>query len=340
MIGKGNFGEVWIAKWHFVSTVAVKKLLSKEVSTKETEKFLHELQLMSQLRAPNVTQVFGGFSDENNNLNIVMEYLDGGSLKNYLEDLVSKKEFLSLKRILTICLEITAGMIFLSSKGVIHRDLAARNILVSNDLKIIKVADFGLAKATETYYKGTFEKPIPVKWCSIEVIKNRKYSEKSDVWSWAVTVWEIFSYGDLPYSTMINGESLQFIVDGNRLSQPNNCPLQLYNLLLECWDFDPEKRPTFLQIILRLREIESCIFSEQEQSLVSFQVSTPIKEKVVVTAVRQKRESEAPNDVGKCFHCGKNAVFNCSRCLLVKYCSRECQIADWKQHKSSQTNMK
>jgi len=140
-------------------------------------------------------------------------------------------------------------MIYLESQGIVHRDMAARNVLVSSDLKAIKVSDFGLATALEsTYYNGSKEKPLPVKWCAPEVIKRRRYSSKSDVWSLGVTFWEVFSQGARPFSAMTNTEAFEFVEAGNRLKKPAGCPLEMYELMLKCWEKDYEKRPSFEKI--------------------------------------------------------------------------------------------
>ena len=176
-----------------------------------------------------------------------MEHLDGGSLDSYFEKAPQNSQ--TTETLLRICLEITAGMIYLESQGVVHRDLAARNVLVSKDLKAVKVSDFGLATILESaYYNGSKEKPLPVKWCAPEVIKRRRYSSKSDVWSLGVTFWEVFSEGEIPYGLMTNQEAFYFVCSGSRLEKPDACPNEMYELMLKCWDADFEKIPAFEKV--------------------------------------------------------------------------------------------
>jgi len=243
VLGRGAFGEVWRGIWNKGTPVAVKKLLSDNAAA--SEDFLKELEIMESLKAPNVVQTFGYFQDKENKLNLVMEFLDGGALDKFLQEAKANSKSPSLESKLKLCHEITAGVLYLHSRNILHRDLAARNVLVSEDLKLIKVSDFGLATSvSSSYYSGSKDKPLPVKWCALEVIANRRYSRSSDIWSMSVIFWEIFSGGETPYATMNNTEAFEFVKQGNRLEKPcSDCPEELYKLMLDCWNEDYEKRP-------------------------------------------------------------------------------------------------
>lgn len=137
------------------------------------------------------------------------------------------------------------GMSYLEEQRIVHRDLAARNVLVGDDLAC-KVADFGLARLLkDDVYSPRSSSKIPVKWTAPEAASYCVYSPKSDVWSFGVLLYEVFTYGRCPYEGMSNHETLQRIARGYRLPRPAACPAEVYALMLGCWRRCPEERPDF-----------------------------------------------------------------------------------------------
>ncbi|XP_070506941.1 uncharacterized protein [Chironomus tepperi] len=146
-------------------------------------------------------------------------------------------------------MQIALGMKHLEEKRITHRDLAARNILIDEN-KNLKISDFGLSRWG--IYVNTKNKKVPLRWLSIEAMKDNLYSSKSDVWSFAIVLWEIGTLGGFPYPTIQNHELLSFLKSGKRLEKPENCSDVLYELMLQCWTTDPDDRPNFSDICKKL----------------------------------------------------------------------------------------
>lgn len=156
---------------------------------------------------------------------------------------------LSCAEQLCIARQVAAGMAYLSERKFVHRDLATRNCLVGENM-VVKIADFGLSRNiySADYYKANENDAIPIRWMPPESIFYNRYTTESDVWAYGVVLWEIFSYGLQPYYGMAHEEVIYYVRDGNILSCPDNCPLELYNLMRLCWSKLPADRPSFCSI--------------------------------------------------------------------------------------------
>ncbi|XP_016425447.1 megakaryocyte-associated tyrosine-protein kinase-like [Sinocyclocheilus rhinocerous] len=146
--------------------------------------------------------------------------------------------------------DVCEGMEHLESKKLLHRDLAGRNILVSEDT-VAKVSDFGLAKVSST---ATDNSKLPVKWTAPEALKNTKFSAQSDVWSYGVLLWEIFSYGRQPYPKIPVSEVRERVDQGYRMEPPDECPPDVYSIMTSCWETEPKRRPSFHKLRERLEK--------------------------------------------------------------------------------------
>ncbi|XP_035715605.1 insulin-like peptide receptor [Folsomia candida] len=150
------------------------------------------------------------------------------------------------------CGEIADGMDYLISKNLLHIDLATRNILLSTE-QTAKISDFGLSKKLyeSLYYKKVQggNMWLPMKWSAFESLMSLKFSSQSEIWSYAVTVWEIFSFGDEPYPEVCDMVDLiRLLNSGDRLDCPKRCDQETYELMKRCWEIDENQRPSFVEM--------------------------------------------------------------------------------------------
>jgi proto-oncogene tyrosine-protein kinase Ret len=162
--------------------------------------------------------------------------------------------------LLSFAYQIASGMEYLSNMSVVHRDLACRNILVDKD-KMLKIADFGLSREGEMYISKTTGQ-VPLRWMSVETIRDRVFTTKSDVWSYGITLWEIGTLGGYPYPTHNNRELLEALQKGYRLSKPANCTNDIYLIMQQCWNEDPECRPSFSDLRCKMDHMLSSTHKE------------------------------------------------------------------------------
>uniref|UniRef100_A0A672QGJ6 Platelet-derived growth factor receptor alpha n=1 Tax=Sinocyclocheilus grahami TaxID=75366 RepID=A0A672QGJ6_SINGR len=156
-------------------------------------------------------------------------------------------EGLTTVDLLSFTYQVARGMEFLASKNCVHRDLAARNVLLSQG-KIVKICDFGLARDImhDNNYVSKGSTFLPVKWMAPESIFDNLYTTLSDVWSYGILLWEIFSLGGTPYPGMVVDSSFyNKIKSGYRMVKPEHASSDVYELMMKCWNSEPEKRPSF-----------------------------------------------------------------------------------------------
>ncbi|CAG9854908.1 unnamed protein product [Phyllotreta striolata] len=258
-LGHGQFGEVWEGMWNNTTPVAIKTL---KPGTMDPKDFLAEAQIMKKLRHPKLIQLYAVCTVEEP-IYIITELMRNGSLLEYLQ---GKGKGLKLTQLIDMAAQIAAGMAYLESQNYIHRDLAARNVLVA-DGNVVKIADFGLARLIkEDEYEARVGARFPIKWTAPEAANYSKFSIKSDVWSFGILLTELVTYGRIPYPGMTNAEVLHQVEHGYRMPAPPSCPPALYDIMLECWNRDPMRRPTFETLQWKLEDFFTMDGSEYKEA--------------------------------------------------------------------------
>lgn len=166
--------------------------------------------------------------------------------------LLSDSPLLSLNDLLSFSHQVSQAMDFLSSRKCVNRDLAAKNVLVCEG-KLVKICDFGLARdlKEDQDYIARGNSFLPVKWMSPESIFQNIYSSQSDVWSYGVLLWEIFSLGGTPYPDLpLTQEFYSSLKRGYRMSRPDHAPLNMFDLMKHCWEEKPQSRPSFSSLVV------------------------------------------------------------------------------------------
>ncbi|XP_065217528.1 fibroblast growth factor receptor 2-like [Planococcus citri] len=262
-LGEGEFGKVVQAEarniWergNGIVTVAVKMLKDDHMDSDMID-LVSEMELMKLLGShQNILRLLGCCS-QGGPLLVITEYAQNGNLKNCLQKHLHHSIKMEESTLLTYARQIAQGMVYLSSIKCIHRDLAARNILVTAQFTM-KIADFGLARDVRhtEYYKKTSNGRLPIKWMAPEALFHNKYTTQSDVWSYGILFWEIITLGDNPYPSIEDFTGLRnALMQNYRMEKPPNASTNVYNLMMDCWNFEPEDRPNFLSIVERLEEL-------------------------------------------------------------------------------------
>jgi len=252
-IGKGEFGDVRLGTYAG-KKVAVKELLN--VTSLATQKFLTEAKVMTSLQHENLVRLLGlvieekGCKDERVKIFLVTEYMGKGSLLEYLRS--RGRQYVTKRDQIKFAYDTCCGMAYLESTLVVHRDLAARNVLLSEDGQA-KVADFGLASSDGATVEGG---KLPIKWTAPEALRHAEFSNKSDMWSFGILLWEIYSFGRVPYPRIPLGDVVKHVEKGYQMEAPDGCPPPVYTIMKDAWKLNPKERPSFALVKDKLEEFK------------------------------------------------------------------------------------
>ncbi|KAI4904272.1 hypothetical protein NFI96_030082, partial [Prochilodus magdalenae] len=227
------------AYYNNTTKVAVKTL---KPGTMSVEAFLEEANLMKTLQHDRLVRLYAVVT-KTEPIYIITEFMANGSLLDFLKSDSGAKQ--QLPKLIDFSAQIAEGMAYIEKKNYIHRDLRAANVLVSESL-LCKIADFGLARVIEDdQYTAREGAKFPIKWTAPEAINYGSFTIKSDMWSFGILLYEIITYGKIPYPGMSNGEVMTQVQRGYRMPCPENCPPELYDIMNNCWKNKPDDRPTF-----------------------------------------------------------------------------------------------
>ncbi|KAM3726992.1 Myoblast growth factor receptor [Dirofilaria immitis] len=153
---------------------------------------------------------------------------------------------LTQRHLVQFAWQVAKGMEFMASRKIIHRDLAARNVLVADGF-VMKISDFGLSRDVHynDYYRKKGNGRLPIKWMALEALDSHVYTIYSDVWSFGILLWEIMTLGGTPYPSIAMQQLYSCLKEGYRMEAPDNCPEEVYDVMVACWQEKPENRPSF-----------------------------------------------------------------------------------------------
>ncbi|NXE43887.1 NTRK1 factor, partial [Ptilorrhoa leucosticta] len=292
-LGEGAFGKVFLAecynllpeqekmlvavkvrRGHDVGTRGVRGGVTdaacpqalKEVTESARLDFQREAELLTVLQHEHIVK-FYGVCTEGEPLIMVFEYMKHGDLNRFLRSHGPDAKILeqgpgqprgplALGHMLHIATQIASGMVYLASLHFVHRDLATRNCLVGHDL-VVKIGDFGMSRDiySTDYYRVGGRTMLPIRWMPPESILYRKFTTESDIWSFGVVLWEIFTYGKQPWYQLSNTEAIECITQGRELERPRTCPSEVYAIMQSCWHREPQQRRPIKEIHSRLQAL-------------------------------------------------------------------------------------
>ncbi|KAL9239693.1 hypothetical protein vseg_013992 [Gypsophila vaccaria] len=279
VIAHGTYGSVYKAVYDG-QDVAVKVLdwgedgMATAAQTANLrESFRNEVAVWHKLDHPNVTKFIGASmgtsnliipvsSSSNNGRDalpsraccVVVEYLAGGTLKNYL--IRNRRRKLAIKVVIQLALDLSRGLSYLHSKKIVHRDVKTENMLLDTS-RTLKIADFGVARVEAQNPRDMTGETGTLGYMAPEVLDGKPYNRKCDVYSFGICLWEIYCC-DMPYPDLSFADVSYAVVRQNlRPDVPRCCPAALGSIMRKCWDANPEKRPNMDEVVRLLEGVDT-----------------------------------------------------------------------------------
>uniref|UniRef100_A0ACD5TD99 Uncharacterized protein n=1 Tax=Avena sativa TaxID=4498 RepID=A0ACD5TD99_AVESA len=274
VIARGTFGTVHRGVYDGID-VAVKLLNWGEDGRSEQEimtvraSFSQEVSVWHKLDHPNVTKFIGaimGATDlnvraSNGNIGmpsniccVIVEYLAGGTLKQFL--IKNRRRKLAFKVVIQIALDLARGLSYLHSQKIVHRDVKTENMLLDKT-RTLKIADFGVARLEAANPSDMTGETGTLGYMAPEVLNGNPYNRKCDVYSYGICLWEVYCC-DMPYADLTFSEVTSAVVRQNlRPEIPRCCPSSFANVMKRCWDANPDKRPEMAEVVSLLEAIDT-----------------------------------------------------------------------------------
>ncbi|XP_020578374.1 serine/threonine-protein kinase HT1-like [Phalaenopsis equestris] len=252
---QGAFGKLYRGSYNG-EDVAI-KLLEKPENDPERaqlmeQQFAQEVMMLATLKHLNVVRFIGACRKQTVWC-IVTEYAKGGSVRQFLTRRQNRS--VPLKIAVRQALDVARGMAYVHGLGFIHRDLKSDNLLIFGD-KSIKIADFGVARI-EVQTEGMTPETGTYRWMAPEMIQHRPYTQKVDVYSFGIVLWELIT-GMLPFQNMTAVQAAFAVVNrGARPIIPSECPPALGEIMTRCWNANPDVRPPFADIVKLLENVQA-----------------------------------------------------------------------------------
>lgn len=259
LVGKGNFGVTYKAQYVKVDsepplTVAVKSLQGTNTDKKALLKYLKNGLVLKELQHNHIIPILAVCLSVSDDPVVVVPYMDTPDLRTHIRD---SSKSLAVSTLLDYGQQIADGMAYLVELKVIHHNLAARNCLLCEG-KTVKVTDIGLTQelfSKDYYFTEEHTAKLPVKWMAPESLENFVFSIQSDVWSYGVVLWELMTRGVTPYPDVVPWDVHSYLQSGRRMQKPKYCPEFIYQLMLKCWQLEPDDRPSFTEILASLDKV-------------------------------------------------------------------------------------
>ncbi|KAI5749842.1 hypothetical protein M8J76_010658 [Diaphorina citri] len=267
LLHEGTFGRIYGGTFHDSNenkTVdAIIKTVSDEASKAQINTLLSEGTMMTGLSHNNILGILAVSHDCQLPPLLVYPYSPKGNLKRFLINCRlrgGEKYTLGTQDMVSMAIQVAVAGVYLHTQRLYHRDIAARNVVMDEHMHI-KLADNALSRDIFPcdYHCLDDNENRPVKWMALESILEYEYSGASDVWSFGVFLWELVTLAQQPYVDIDPFELAGYLKEGYRLSQPMNCPDDLFGMMTCCWLSSPEERPTFIQLLACLQDFSTAL---------------------------------------------------------------------------------
>lgn len=249
---RGSFGDIHEGIYKLVHEKVCLHMAPEDLSEEDRKLFLGEAQILCQFQHPNVIKCFGIAMDYDP-IMVVTEHIASNKLVGFLRE---KGSTLDAKRKTEICLDVARAIDYIQERKCIHRSIAAMACQLGAE-GVVKLSNFSLCNKMDSLRSRSRTFVVPVKWTAPEIFRSSDFQHsfclQSDLWSFGVLLWEVFSNGKPPYSGKRNAEAVDFILSGQRLPPPPGTPLFMTEMVSRCWNDEPNRRPNIKHILQWLK---------------------------------------------------------------------------------------